>query len=427
MRTFRYRRARRYAGSFGIASIALVLLLVLQPIPISHSAPPTVRDNESELRGVWLTNVGSGVLFAPWGVNRAIAQLAQLNFNTLYPVVWNRGRTFYPSSVATEEPLLKLARGGSDVLAEILKAGHRSGLRVIPWFEYGLIVPAHSAIARGHPNWLTHSQESQTSSNRSDAALKKRRSRFVETFSDLHKVILDWMRSHFTLQQVWLNPFRPGVQQFLTDLIVEVVARYDVDGIQLDDHFGLPVELGYDPYTIKLYQQQHQGKSPPNNPSDPEWMRWRAKQLTDFVRQIARAVKAVKPDVILSLSPNSQAFSYNNYLQDWPTWVEKGWVEELVLQVYRNDLESFQTELSQTAVQLARRKIPVSVGIVSGTWRNPVPMQQIQQQVKFARERGFAGISFFYWESLWGYITPESPQKRREGFQNLFVATERTK
>lgn len=49
------------------------------------------------------------------------------------------------------------------------------------------------------------------------------------------------------------------MQQFLVNLIVEVVQRYPVDGIQLDDHFGLPIEFGYDPYTIKLYQNGHSG------------------------------------------------------------------------------------------------------------------------------------------------------------------------
>jgi uncharacterized lipoprotein YddW (UPF0748 family) len=49
-----------------------------------------------------------------------------------------------------------------------------------------------------------------------------------------------------------------------------------------------------------------------------------------------------------------------------------------------------------------------------------VKISHIQKQVKMVRERGFKGVSFFYWESLWGYITPESPQKRREAFQALF-------
>jgi uncharacterized lipoprotein YddW (UPF0748 family) len=210
------------------------------------------------------------------------------------------------------------------------------------------------------------------------------------------------------------------VQQFIVDLIVEVVTQYDVAGIQLDDHFGLPVELGYDPFTVRLYQQEHHGKSPPNDPLDSEWMRWRADKITDFMQRIFQAVKAVKPNAIVSLSPNSQNFAYRAYLQDWQTWVERGFVEELVLQVYRDDMSSFSAELSQPALQMARRQIPVGVGILSGLWSRPVSIEQIQQQVQAVRDRGFDGVSFFYWESLWGYIAPESPRKRRAAFQKLF-------
>ena len=67
--------------------IAIALNFAQVP-PIQAIPKPT------ELRGVWLTNVASGVLYTPWGINRAISQLASLKFNTIYPVVWNRGNTF---------------------------------------------------------------------------------------------------------------------------------------------------------------------------------------------------------------------------------------------------------------------------------------------------------------------------------------------
>jgi uncharacterized lipoprotein YddW (UPF0748 family) len=98
-------------------------------------------------------------------------------------------------------------------------------------------------------------------------------------------------------------------------------------------------------------------------------------------------------------------------------------VNELVLQVYRDDLKTFAAELSQPAVQMARGQIPVGVGILSGLWGRPVDMKQIQGQVQAVRDRGFNGVSFFYWESLWSYMSPESPKKRREAFRSLFPAS----
>jgi len=383
------KRQRRFRVFLALGLVFSIVLLVAKSIvffpSLARSQTPT---KITEIRGVWLTNVASGVLFSPWGINRAIAQLSKLNFNTVYPVVWNRGHTFYPSAVATQEPLLAIMRLNGDVLADIIQQGHRQGLRVIPWFEYGFMTTIHSQLARRHPSWIT-----QSLTQKSDPE---------------------------NPQLLWLNPLHPEVQQFILDLIKEVVSQYDVDGIQLDDHFGMPVELGYDPYTIERYQQEHYGNPPPNSPLNSEWMRWRANKISEFMGEIVQTVKSIKPDCIISLSPNPQAFAYKHYLQDWQTWVQRGWVDELVLQVYRDELSRFTAELNQPAVRMARRTIPVSIGILTGTLGDPIPFEQIQAQVEAVRDRAFDGVSFFYWETLWSYLTPESPQQRRRGFRELF-------
>lgn len=366
------------------------------------------------MRGVWITNVNSGVLYLPGGIDRSLGQLSQLQFNTVYPVVWNRGFTFYPSDIAREEigesqePLLSWAHVGGDVLEKITARAHRHKMRVIPWFEYGLIVPATSKLVEKHPDWVTRTFTGTTRISYEDEL-------------EANSGSSDSIFRPGAIEQVWLNPFRPDVQKFLTGLILEVVKNYDIEGIQLDDHFGLPVQLGYDDWTIALYKLEHKGNFPPANIYDREWMRWRATKLTQFISQIRQEIKKLKPNVKISLSPNSYGFAYRNYLQDWTTWVERKLVDEIVLQVYRDNLDKFGVELSQAAVQYAKKRIPVSVAILSGTWTRPVKIQQIGEQVKYTRKQKFKGVSFFYWETLWGYFTPESPRQRRQVFQTLFT------
>ncbi len=394
--------------------IAALFISLLQPLTASHPTTTT------EIRGVWLTNFGGAAPFFPRGINRALHQLAILNFNTVYPVVWNRGHTFYPSAVAkkatgrSQPTLLWMLNLGRDNLAKIAQQGKRQGLRIIPWFEYGFMTPANSELAKRHPNWLTYRYNGtkilKDDWNPQDVSDRNAKGQLP--------------RRRAIIQQVWLNPLHPEVQQFILNLLVEVVTNYDITGIQLDDRFSLPVEFGYDPFTVKLYQQEHQGKNPPANYLDAQWRRWRANKMTDFMQRVFQAVKTVKPDCLVSLSPNPQYFAYSAYLQDWQTWVQRGLVDELVCQVYRNDLQTFMAELSQPALVMARHQIPVGIGILTGSWRHPIAISQIQQQVKVVRERGFAGVSFFYWESLWGYITPESPQKRKAAFKSLFSSSD---
>ncbi|MGK7933553.1 MAG: glycoside hydrolase family 10 protein [Microcystaceae cyanobacterium] len=401
--------------------LILCFLLVYETI-FSSSGKLIASPTFEERRGVWLTNVASAVLFVPGSIHRTIQQLAEHHFNTLYPVVWNRGYTFYPSALAKEmigksqEPLLNWTRGNVDVLGVIIEESRQRGLEVIPWFEYGLMIPKSSLLARKHPDWLTQGQGGRLNTFYQDELEANKQYK-------TNNLIQRWRKKAYqrqVSQLVWLNPLHPEVQQLIKGLMLEVIMKYQVNGVQLDDHFGMPVELGYDPLTIKIYQQEHWGKNPPNNPHNPQWMAWRAAKLTAFMADLVKTIKTVNPNILISLSPNSHSFSYQNYLQDWKTWVKRGLIDELVLQVYRDDLNSFNRELQQSAVKLARKKIPVSIGILSGTLNSTVKIKQIKQQVETVRKQGFDGVAFFYWESLWSYLTPESPYKRRRVFDEMF-------
>lgn len=89
-----------------------------------------------------------------------------------------------------------------------------------------------------------------------------------------------------------MNALDPEVQQFLLSLILEVAQNYNVDGIQLDDHFGMPVNGGYDDQTKSLYRQQY-NQEPPIDFKDQQWIQWRADLLTKFVRQLYLSVKKI--------------------------------------------------------------------------------------------------------------------------------------
>jgi uncharacterized lipoprotein YddW (UPF0748 family) len=358
---------------------------------------------KAELRGVWLTNIDSNVLFSSQSVTDAIQRLQQLNFNTIYPTVWNWGYTLYPSQVAQKAtgkavrlvtPLdsslnPELGTQGRDMLKEMVEQGHQKGMRVIPWFEFGFMAPADSELAKRHPDWLTQDSKG----------------------GKIWKEGKD--------ERVWLNPFQPEVQQFIKDLMVEMVSNYDVDGIQLDDHFGLPSAFGYDAYTVQLYKKEHQGKAPSSDPQDAEWVRWRANKITDFLAQLFRAIKDRKKDAIISVSPNPQKDSYQFFLADWATWERRGLVEELIVQIYRDNFDTFMRELDQPELKAAKSHIPTGIGILSGLKNKPVSLAQIQQQVEAVRQRGFAGVSFFFYETLWNNAS-ESSSQRQDAFRLFF-------
>lgn len=381
--TLLFRRALFFL-SLAIAIFALIIT------PQSFSQ---TLSSSPEIRGVWLTNVDSDVFFSSSAVTAAIQRLKSLNFNSLYPTVWQGGYTLYPSLVAKRvlgveiDPTPGLQQ--RDVLKELINQGHQQGLTVIPWFEFGFMAPANAEVVDLHPDWITRRQDGTT------------------------------IKKEGIEERVWLNPFHPEVQQFILDLITEVVKNYQVDGIQFDDHFGLPAEFGYDQYTINLYQQENKGQSPSTDFHETYWVRWRADKINQFMKKVFETVKAIQPNCIISLSPNPLHFSLPAYLQDWFTWEREGWIEEIILQVYRPDLNRFITELERSEVKLAKDHIPVAIGILSGLKNRPTSLKTLEQQIAEVRKRNFAGVSFFFYESLWKW-SEESEQQRQLALQKFF-------
>jgi uncharacterized lipoprotein YddW (UPF0748 family) len=374
-----------------LACLIAVLLFhtpVFSQIPLNWTPPPI-----QEIRGVWLTNVDSDVMFSRSGIRKAFRELQQLKFNTVYPAVWNWGYTQYPSAIARQtfgQAVDPRPAGlqNRDALAEMIEIGHRRGLTIMPWFEFGFMTTAESEIVSQHPDWITQRRDGSQI----------------------------WQEGIY--QRRWLNPFRPEVQSFIQDLVLELVTEYDIDGIQFDDHFGLPNEFGYDAYTMNLYRQEHQGKNPPDA-EDPEWIAWRANKITDFMRVLFRAIKAQKEDVVVSVSPNRYDFAYGKHLQDWRTWEREGMIEELIVQVYTSSVEGLVSELARPEIKEAQQHIPTAVGILTGLRTRSVPIKLVQEQAQAVRRQGFSGMSFFFYETLWN-LSDEAMGDRQSVFRSLF-------
>ena len=340
--------------------------------------------------GVWLTNNPSPLYYDNARIDKAVAELAEAGFNTLYPNVWSRGSTFHRSAFAPIEPGL----GQLDPICRMTAAAHRRGMQVIPWVEYGLMEPADAAVVQQHPDWILQASDGSSSVSMHGKAM------------------------------VWLNPAHPGVRQRLIGLIGEIVQRCSVDGIQLDDHFAWPVDLGYDPYTRALYRNAT-GNDPPLNVSDRTWMTWRRHRLTELLRELRQVLKSKGTGrAYVSLSPGPFRFAYNKWLQDWELWSLGGLIDELVVQNYAYSVAGFAKDLEQPAlVKASGWGIPVEIGILAGFGGRTTPMDDLGQRVQIANAKGH-GVIYFYWEGLWGqYAGSEGPALRKQVFRQIHAGS----
>ncbi|MGB3534355.1 MAG: family 10 glycosylhydrolase [Microcoleaceae cyanobacterium] len=327
-----------------------------------------------EIRGVWLTTTDSRVLYSQQTILEAMDFLAETGFNTVFPVVWNRGFTLYPSAVMKRlfDVEINPDVDGRDPLAEVITAAHQVGLKVIPWFEYGFACSYQQKgglILAKKPEW---------------AAL------------DCAGNLL--VKNGF----FWMNALDENVQQFLLDLILEVVRNYDVDGIQGDDRLpALPSEGGYNPQTIQRYLQDCNSTFP-HRQKEPKWLQWRADILTNFLARLYQEVKAIKPDLLVSMAPSLYKWGLDEYLQDYVSWMEKDLVDIIHPQLYRRSFGSYKGLVNQLVrSQFKKDQLKqVSPGILIKIGSYRIAADELLKAIDYNRRHGILGEVFFFYEGL---------------------------
>lgn len=359
------------------------MLLVLTTIILFSFGCQAGRISSGEgkneaVRGVWLTNVDSDVLTSREKIREAVALCKANGINTIFMVTWNKAVTMHPSKVMLEHFGVEqdTLYWGRDPLAEMIEEAHKENIKVFAWFEFGF----------------------STSYNLDGGHIIAKKPEWAALDSDGNLV----KKNNFE----WMNGFHPDVQKFAIDLVTEVVRNYNVDGIQGDDRLpAMPSESGYDPYTVALYKKQHNGQEPPADYADPAWIEWRCNLLTDFMGRMYKAVKEIKKDVIVSVSPSIHPFAKEEYLQDWTTWVRKGYVELVNPQLYRYNINAYQKLLDDVyGGQIDKKDLHrFYPGILVKLGKYYPSEEFLLQMIEANRKAGLRGEVFFFYEALKRY------------------------
>ena len=143
---------------------------------------------------------------------------------------------------------------------------------------------------------------------------------------------------------LWLNPGKESVRQYSVDVIADVVRRYDVDGVHLDDYFypypvknRAGIETPFpDGEAFKISRKK--GRQYARN-------EWRRENVNQFVKRLYQEIKLVDPTVRFGISPfgiwrpghpeQIEGFdAYDRIYADARKWLQEGWVDYLSPQLY---------------------------------------------------------------------------------------------
>jgi uncharacterized lipoprotein YddW (UPF0748 family) len=281
----------------------------------------------------------------------------------------------YPSPVTEKYIGIKQdpAYKGFDPIAEIIEQGHKAGLKVIGWFEYGFAYGYNDTTSpwlKKYPHWA----------GRDRAGKLLQKNGFY-----------------------WWNSLHPEVQAFMTALLLDFVKRYNADGLQGDDRLpAMPSEGGYDSFTTQWYASEKHGAVPPANAKDSSWLQWRADKLNAYIKTLYNKVKKEKPSYIVSWAPSLYPWSKEQYLQDWPQWLKGGYADQLLPQLYRYDIIAYEKVLKELTGQLSgaekKKVFPGMLTALGNGYR--VSQQMLEQMIALNRKYGFEGECSFYYESL---------------------------
>lgn len=346
----------------------------------SNVTPPAIT---REFRAAWVASVynidwpSSAGLSATRQKAELIAILNRaqsLNMNAIILQVRPACDALYQSPYEPWSDWLTGTMGrspGYDPLQFAIQEAHARGIELHAWFNpFRALASAKRSASSGH--------------------VTKRHPNWIRRFED----------------KVWLDPGLPEVRSYSTKVIMDVVARYDVDGIHIDDYFY-------------PYPTNPKARPAPQFPDDSSYRShgggkdrhdWRRANIDGFVSGLYASIKRKKPWVKFGISPfgvwrpgtpsnvKADLDSYGMIYGDSRKWLRNGWCDYMSPQLYwpiRGD-QSFSSLLSWWDSQNVRGRY-VWPGIASDRIGSKRSASEQGSQIKLTRSTGRKSAGHIHW------------------------------
>ena len=279
--------------------------------------PPAMR----EFRAAWIATVANINWPSKPGLSTAVQQqealqlldfLQQHNFNAAILQVRPQADALYKSDLEPWSYFLTGEQGKApdpyyDPLEFWVKEAHQRGIELHVWLN----------------PYRAHHKDGNTISEQS----------IVKQHPELVMLLKEgyW----------WMDPANKKVQDITNNVVMDIVHRYDVDGIHMDDYFyPYPSYNGTADFPDSaswLAYQQSGGKLSKGD--------WRRDAVNQLIERLHKNIRAAKPFVKFGVSPFGiwrpgypdlvEGFDqYDQLYADARLWLNKGWVDYFSPQLY---------------------------------------------------------------------------------------------
>jgi hypothetical protein len=226
----------------------------------------------------------------PASIDERLRRLAAAGFNEYIPCVWHGGGALFPSLVAPPDPRFKDRFAvGWDPLAYLINQAHARHIRVSPWFTVVL------RLDQDHPEWAQQGTPANA--------------------YDVHD---------------------PEFRKFAEQLMLDVVTRYDVDGINLDYIRAMGVCMSD---SCRRSYRNRTGRDlmvdyangAPDVQAKQRIVQWQDDAVGDIVREFSSKARSVKPGLVISVDGFAVASEEERPLEgrNEISWANRGWIDTI--------------------------------------------------------------------------------------------------
>ena len=276
---------------------------VVEPPTPPPPSPSGVTLAKKEMRAVWIATVWE--LDWPQGVYSMEAQkkkytdyldkFVKCNINAVFVQIRPTADAFYNSTYESWSKSITGVAGqdpGYDVLAFMINEAHARNLEFHAWMNPYRISTRASASS---------------------------------PFPTLDPKISPTLVKDYNTIRIY-NPALPEVHDRITNIIKDVITKYDVDGIHLDDYF-YPDPAAYttlnDATEYATYGSEYATIDD-----------FRKGNVSKVIQKIYNLISTEKPGVVFSVSPASSNEYNQRLFADVTKWCQEGWVDVIIPQIY---------------------------------------------------------------------------------------------
>lgn len=284
----------------------------------SEARPPAVV---REFRGVWVASVVNINWPSRPGLSTAQQQAelvhildraVELNFNAVLLQVRPTADALYASELEPWSYYLTGVQGKApepfyDPLAFAVREAHARGLELHAWLN--------------------------------PFRVRQKGARYPASADSLSKRHPEWVRQYGTLE--WMDPGEPGARDHSLAVAADLVTRYDIDGIHIDDYFYPYRERGPDGKEMEFPDAETFAKYGAGRSLGD----FRRANINDYVRRLYEQTKQIKPHVKVGISPFGiwrpghpeqirGMDAYEVIYGDALLWLREGWSDYFTPQLY---------------------------------------------------------------------------------------------